>query len=1058
VTIKKSTLFGLLTIFFWSPIPFLYLGHFDFLAGHPLAIYAVVLFLGGLSAASMTLLITLRKRMSEKTARVYMFLFALAFVGAYQFSGLAPNWNCFGKKLYVATANAAGQNCTTTCTNNKKKPCSGWSTCWDKFASCDASGKDQDGRPCQGCCFSCDVVCEPDPSSDQPPTITVNVSCSQNGNNGWCTGTETLNLTASDPQGYTLTISGNIGEMPFTCASGNTCSQPLPDGNGTINYAVTASQSGMSANGSTTWKRDTAAPVVTPNVPAPTGSNGWFKTAPVAISVSGSDTLSGLASAQVSVNGGAWQSNASLSSDGVYTLNFRSVDNAGNIATTSRTVSVDATVPVVSFNVSGTLGTSGWYVSQAIVSASATDSLSGVNTILISDNGGTGKPSSVTLNNGVHVLTITATDKAGNSKSIFQTVNVDTSGPIITPSSIGTSGTNGWYISAVDLSAAASDALSGVQGSIEVSLDNGTSWTSLPVNLTDGIHPLVLRAYDNAGNLSTSLVLLKVDTTTPTFDISTIGTKGNAFWYLSAITTNITSDDTLSGVDRVEYNQNGAGWQTGTSVTSIDGINAIAIRVYDVAGNMASGSVTVRVDTVAPLITPSISGTSGLNGWLVSPGTASATINDATSGVNGESEVSFDGGSTWQSAPVLLNDGVYSMTFRAFDIAGNEGMASLSASIDTTSPTMNFVFTGTLGANGWYVSDVKVSANASDVLSGVDEVEVIANGGRWSSSVMLSDGAYMLDGYAIDKAGNIKTISDALRIDTSLPSSNYTSHTDNSLVSGVVHLAGLSSDSNGLQSMEISLDGGVTWQTTTLSSNVWSYDWNSTSVPNGTYTVYVRATDMAGNQENPVPLVLVVDNFPPHVKITDFWWIWDSGEYKVSENTFAIREITVKISDPKNRWSPVKLTYDPDKTSSEVTWDRRFSGGVIAPMGNYWAEIIACDVYGNCASDKGQIKIPILASVPPAATPTEVISSPPPTVTALVPTEIVVATPSATSMPAQVISEHPTPKKSGLISRPHWVVLILSLLVLLFGILYVLDPRPKALRSLAQSINQFNKE
>ena len=32
------------------------------------------------------------------------------------------------------------------------------------------------------------------------------------------------------------------------------------------------------------------------------------------------------------------------------------------------------------------------------------------------------------------------------------------------------------------------------------------------------------------------------------------------------------------------------------------------------------------------------------------------------------------------------------------------------------------------------------------------------------------------------------------------------------------------------------------------------------------------------------------------------------------------------------------------------------------------------------------------------------------------------------------------------------------LLVLLFGILCVLDPRPKALRSLAQSINQFNKE
>jgi len=37
-------------------------------------------------------------------------------------------------------------------------------------------------------------------------------------------------------------------------------------------------------------------------------------------------------------------------------------------------------------------------------------------------------------------------------------------------------------------------------------------------------------------------------------------------------------------------------------------------------------------------------------------------------------------------------------------------------------------------------------------------------------------------------------------------------------------------------------------------------------------------------------------------------------------------------------------------------------------------------------------------------------------------------------------------------------VLILSLLVLLFGTLSVLDPRPRALYSLAQAINKFNKE
>ena len=150
---------------------------------------------------------------------------------------------------------------------------------------------------------------------------------------------------------------------------------------------------------------------------------------------------------------------------------------------------------------------------------------------------------------------------------------------------------------------------------------------------------------------------------------------------------------------------------------------------------------------------------------------------------------------------------------------------------------------------------------------------------------------------------------------------------------------------------------------------------------------------------------------------------------------------------------------DVDGVVVEFLDDRRFPGGVIAPMGNYWAEITACDVYGNCASDKGQIKIPILAPIPATATPTaETIPAPISTITTLVPTAIVVATPSATPVPAQVISAHPIPKKSDSGSSPTWVVLILTLLVLFFGILSLLDPRPKALRSLAQAMNQFNKE
>ena len=258
VKIKKSYLFGLLTLLFWAPLPLLYFNPPQFLNGQPLAVYAAVLFLSGISGAALAVFFVAKPRMSLGAARMVSLLFLLAGISGYQLSRLAPNWNCFGKQIYVATANAAGQNCTTTCTDNDVKPCSGWSTCWDKFVSCSAAGKDQDGRNCAGCCFSCEVVCETEP--DKPPTITSSISCSQAGNNGWCIGTGVLTLTASDPQNNTLTISGDIAGTPFTCAVGKVCFQPLPQGNGAINYKVTAAQSGLSANGSTTWKLDAIPP------------------------------------------------------------------------------------------------------------------------------------------------------------------------------------------------------------------------------------------------------------------------------------------------------------------------------------------------------------------------------------------------------------------------------------------------------------------------------------------------------------------------------------------------------------------------------------------------------------------------------------------------------------------------------------------------------------------------------------------------------------------------------------------------------------------------------
>ncbi|HSG41840.1 MAG TPA: Ig-like domain-containing protein [Anaerolineales bacterium] len=719
--LKKQTVFTFLGLALWGIVTWLFITVPVIVVNAlpsllPLSVFAFLLFLAGLILLTVPVLSLVRSKFPRHTWIVI--LAASSLIVLYNLSPLAPSWNCFGKRIYVATVNAAGQNCREICTNNKKKPCGGWSSCWDKNISCSSAGKDQDGRSCQGCCFSCDIVCDPEPDPDQPPTISGTINCSQWGSNGWCIGNESLNLTATDPQGYTLTITGNIGGTPFTCAAGNVCNQPLPDGNGAINYTVTASQSGKKASGTTAWKRDTTPPTVTPAIPSPTGSNGWFSTVPVSISANGSDSMSGLASAQVSVDGNAWQSGATLDIDGMYTVDFKALDRAGN------------------------------------------------------------------------------------------------------------------------------------------------------------------------------------------------------------------------------------------SITSTGTVN-----------------------------------------------------------------------------------------------------------IDTIDPDLEFVLDGTLGTNGWYVSDVNLSAKAMDNLSGVDYSNVRADGGAWLLQQTLSDGVHDLEAQAADLAGHTKSILLSLRIDTKSPSSHFTSHTNNEVVAGIVNLHGRSSDKlSGMTALEISTDGGDTWNVANLLDGAWSYDWDTTALQNDSYTVKVRGIDSAGNRELPIPLTLLVDNFPPYVKVSDSWWIWESGEVAVSSNNLPIGEIKVTISDPLGRWPVVRFSYDPDTTFANITWDRRFADGTLAPSGNYRVTVLACDIYGNCASDRGQIKIPFITPVHPTATPIPatsptpvstmtILPSPAPQVQSVAPPTTIVET-TEPEQEQPVVVEHQVPAIQVL------AVVVLIALMWAISSAALADPRPRAIQAIAKTITQ----
>jgi hypothetical protein len=189
---------------------------------------------------------------------------------------------------------------------------------------------------------------------------------------------------------------------------------------------------------------------------------------------------------------------------------------------------------------------------------------------------------------------------------------------------------NGWFVTApVVISVNGSDTGSGLASAL-LAVDGG-GWQP-NASLSDGVHTINFRSTDNAGNTTTVTKTVKVDTNLPAIVTSISGAVGSSGWYISQTTTTISATD-LSGVDHIEYNQNASGWQNGSSVASDDGINAIEIRVYDIAGNMASGTLEVKVDTVAPSLSTSISGTAGNSGWYVSQTTASISANDPLAGL-----------------------------------------------------------------------------------------------------------------------------------------------------------------------------------------------------------------------------------------------------------------------------------------------------------------------------------------------------------------------------------------------------------------------------------------
>jgi hypothetical protein len=476
------------------------------------------------------------------------------------------------------------------------------------------------------------------------------------------------------------------------------------------------------------------------------------------------------------------------------------------------------------------------------------------------------------------------------------------------------------------------------------------SWIPASTTVADGTYSVIFRTADVAGNQSQETRTIKVDTTDPVITETITGTSGAGGWYVSDVTVDTAISDSTSGVFGEEMRVDGGAWIPVGSPTLTDGTHTVEYRVEDEAGNIGSRTVAVNVDTTPPIASASATGTMGANGWYTTNVELDLTSSDTTSGV---AVVEYQDGGLWSpyAAAITLANGTHDIRFRVTDTAGNVTLtAPTTYRVDTTPPDMDSALSGNINADGWSNGTVELTGSADDLESGLLSFEVNINGAGWVDAAaadleFTSDGIYEIRCRATDTAGNFVEDTITVQVDTTPPESAFSSPPEGATVTvteGVITLSGGTTDNlSGVRMAEMSLNGGTTWRSLSSNEN-WSYTLDTTTLPNGTHTILVRAVDNADNPEHTARVTLVIENDRPVIEVPSSWYIWEEAPLRVYSDD-EITEVRIRIYDAEDRWEYYKKY---DFIPEIVPWNRIFGfdrGGqpIHAPPGTYQVEIIA---------------------------------------------------------------------------------------------------------------------
>ncbi|WP_083615900.1 Ig-like domain-containing protein [Pantoea sp. 1.19] len=650
---------------------------------------------------------------------------------------------------------------------------------------------------------------------------------------------QTVVVTVGE-QSYTGSVD-NDGNWSVTLPAGDL--QNLPDGTTPIGVTVTD----PAGNSSTLTPPavvtvDSQAPSLSVN---PIAADGVLSEAeqgsPLTVSGTGeagsqvSVTLNGKTYTATVAEGGQWTldvpaADLSALADGSYTLSVVARDAAGNITQQDAPLVVDTAPPVFAVQPIAGDGIINAAEQGAPLAVSGSGSAGDRVTVTLGDQtytatvGDNGQWSLTlpagdlaALSDGTYPVTVTVQDAAGNRASQTLSVTVDTQAPLLTLNAVAGDGIlnaneQGSPLTVSGTGEAASQVSVTLNGkTYTATVAEGGQWTlDVPAAdlsaLADGSYSLSVVARDAAGNTTEQNVNLRVDTTASDFTVNPIA--GDGIINAAEQGAPLAVSGSGSAGDRVTVTlgdqtytatvgDNGQ-WSltlpAGDLVALSDGTYPVTVAVQDAAGNRASQTLSVTVDTQAPLLTlNAVAGDGILNaneqGRPLTVSGTGETASQVSVTLNGKTYTATvaEGGQWTLDVPAAdlnaLADGSYTLSVVARDAAGNITQQDAPLVVDTAPPVFAvqpIAGDGVINFQEKFVPlEVKGSGSAGDrvslMLGDKTYTTVVNEQGEWLVSVplpaldVLGEGPVAVSVSVINAAGNQATISAPLSVNTSTP-------------------------------------------------------------------------------------------------------------------------------------------------------------------------------------------------------------------------------------------------------------------------------------------------